>query len=125
MIELVSESSSEAVHEQMQYLLPKIDYQRYYRFQVDLPDDLYYALDNAGKKNMAGLIKAAEQLLIDPQIDDQITRLCQLLKSSVQQQSDEEREQSIQIMSAMAAVEIGTGLVKRCRNQGVLTRHRR
>ncbi len=80
MIELVSESISEAVHRQMHYLLPPTDYQRYYRFQVDLPDDTYYALDNPSKKNMEGLIKAAEESFEDAQTKKEFETLCLLLK---------------------------------------------
>ncbi|GEM_PF-609496 len=103
MIELVSESGSEAVHEQMRYLLPAAGCQRYYRFQVDLPDDVCYALDNPARENMAGLIKAAEHLLADPRTDKQLSALCKLLMSSSQQQSDELRERIHQYSCAMAA----------------------
>ncbi len=86
MIELVSESGSESVHEQMRYLLPATEYQRYYRFQVDLPDNVYYPLDNPSKRNMSGLVNAAEELLADRQTEKEINTLCKLLSSSQQQQ---------------------------------------
>lgn len=79
MIELVSESISEGVHHQMRHLLPHTNYQRYYRFQVDLPDDVYYALDNPSKQNMRGLTTAAERLLADPQTEHDLDTLCDML----------------------------------------------
>lgn len=81
MLELVSEGGSEAVHQQVRHLLPADDY---YRFQVDLPDDLYYSLDNPAKKNMAGMIRAAEEYLSDPRTEQSISTLCQRLLSDYQ-----------------------------------------
>src|SRR5262249_5750903 len=112
MIELVSESGSEALHEQMQSLLPATDYQRYYRFQVDLPDDVYYALDNPAKGNMAGLINAAEELMADPETEEEMSTLCELLTSG-QQQFDDQRERINQYNRAMVAVQ----LVSEARNR--------
>lgn len=80
MIELVSESNSEAIHEQMRYMLPTLEAQRYYRFQVDLPDDVYYPLDDPSKDNMAGLMKAAESLFDDPQTEQELDTLCKTLE---------------------------------------------
>ena len=83
MVELVSESISEGVHRQMKDLLPPTDQKRYYRFQVDLPDDTYYALDNIAKPNIRGLIAAAEALLKDKRTNDDLNVLCdRLLKLS-------------------------------------------
>lgn len=85
MLELVSESISESVHRQMEDLLPPTDHQRYYRFQVDLPDEKY-ALDNAGRKNVLGLIGAAEELLEDVPTLDKLSHLCErLLRLSEEQ----------------------------------------
>ena len=79
MIELVSESISEAVHGQVRNMLPATTYQRYYRFQADLPDDTYYALDDASRKNMDGLIHASETLLGDPETNREMDQLCEML----------------------------------------------
>jgi len=105
MIELVSESSSEAVHEQMRYLLPPTHYQRYYRFQVDLPDDVYYALDNPSQGNMAGLIDAAEKLLSDPQTEKEISTLCELLLSVQHEQHSELVERIDQPVAIQASAQ--------------------
>lgn len=86
MVELVSESISEGVHRQLKDLLPPTDIKRYFRFQVDLPDDTYYALDNIAKPNVRGLIEAAESLLLDQRTKDDLDDLCKrLLKLSDQE----------------------------------------
>jgi uncharacterized protein len=60
MLELVLESISEAVHEQMQYLLPSSDARRnYYRLQIDLSESSPHAIDDASAKNMQELIQAS------------------------------------------------------------------
>jgi uncharacterized protein len=79
MLELVSESISESVHEQMRYMLPPMDYQRYYRFQIDLPEQTDSAVDNASKKNLSGLIRAAERMIADPQTRHELDSCCETL----------------------------------------------
>jgi predicted acylesterase/phospholipase RssA len=79
MLQLVAESISESVHEQMRYLLPPTNYQRYYRFQIDLPDAADAALDNASKKNLKALIRAAETIFDDPQIEKELDSFCETL----------------------------------------------
>lgn len=79
MTELVSESNSEAIHEQMRYLLPNKDGHSYYRFQVDLPNETYYALDNPSKRNMDGLKLAADLLLNDESTKRDLSVLCDKL----------------------------------------------
>jgi predicted acylesterase/phospholipase RssA len=87
MVELVSESISEGVHRQMRDMLPPSDQKRYYRFQVDLPDDTYYALDNVAKKNIHGLIDSAEKYLKERRTIEELDALCvRLLSLSEQQQ---------------------------------------
>jgi predicted acylesterase/phospholipase RssA len=86
MIELVSESISEGVHRQMRDLLPPTDQRRYYRFQVDLPDDTYYALDNVAKKNIQGLIDSAEKYLKERRTIEDLDELCVRLLSLSDQQ---------------------------------------
>ncbi len=81
MVELVSESISESVHRQVKDLLPPIGSKRYYRFQVDLPDDTYYPLDNVAKQNVRGLIESAEALLTDNRTIQDLSTLCDLLLS--------------------------------------------
>jgi predicted acylesterase/phospholipase RssA len=87
MIELVSESISEGVHRQMRDMLPPTDQRRYYRFQVDLPDDTYYPLDNVARKNIRGLIDSAENYLKETRVKEELDALCvRLLSLSEQQQ---------------------------------------
>ncbi|MDR3614345.1 MAG: patatin-like phospholipase family protein [Candidatus Obscuribacterales bacterium] len=87
MVELVSESISEGVHRQMRDMLPPTDQRRYYRFQVDLPDDTYYALDNVAKKNIRGLIDSAEKYLKERRTIEDLDALCaKLLDLSESQQ---------------------------------------
>jgi uncharacterized protein len=86
MVELVSESISEGVHRQMRDLLPPTDQKRYYRFQVDLPDNTYYALDNVAKKNVQGLIESAEKYLKERRTIEDLDALCMRLLSLSEQQ---------------------------------------
>jgi len=62
-IELVCDSISESVHSQMRYLLPPDQHQRYYRFQADLLDDSDDTIDNVSEANIAGLVRAARELI--------------------------------------------------------------
>jgi uncharacterized protein len=105
MIELVSESISEAVHEQVRNMLPTTEFQRYYRFQCDLPDDNYYALDDPSRKNMDGLITAAESLLDDPQTDQEMNRLCEMLLSLHEQHANREQLERVARESASVSTE--------------------
>lgn len=76
MLELVLESSSESVHEQMRYLLPPTDGQQYYRLQVDLPDDVNTEIDTASEPHMQALSQVAQDFCSDSQELDQ---MCELL----------------------------------------------
>ena len=62
-IELVCDGISASVHSQLRYLLPAEGHQRYYRFQVDLPEESDDSLDNVSKANMRGLMNAATYLV--------------------------------------------------------------
>jgi len=79
MIELVAESSSESVHAQMSYLLAPTDHQRYYRFQVEFPKHIDYALDNASNDKIQGLFLAAKTFVDDSQTKQELDRLCEVL----------------------------------------------
>jgi len=79
LIELVCESISDAVHAQMRYLLPPTLHQRYYRFQIDLPDESDDSLDNVSEANMAGLIRAAHELIENPASGEEFERLASRL----------------------------------------------
>jgi uncharacterized protein len=79
MLELVSESISDSVHEQMRYLLPPTDYRRYYRFQVDLPSHFATAMDNCSKSNLEGLFHAAGKMLDDSQTKKDLDSFCETL----------------------------------------------
>lgn len=79
MLELVMESLSESVHEQMKYLLADTSERQYYRLQVDLPDHVNLSLDNASVKNMKALIGASEAFCSDIGSGQELTRLCETL----------------------------------------------
>jgi predicted acylesterase/phospholipase RssA len=79
MLELVSESISESVHAQMRYLLPPTDYQRYYRFQIDLPAHIDSAVDNASRRNLEGLFHAGQRIFDDPQTRQELDSFCETL----------------------------------------------
>lgn len=74
-IELVCDSISDSVHSQMRYLLPPTEHQRYYRFQVDLPEESDDSLDNVSEANMQGLIRAAGDLISNPAASEEFGRL--------------------------------------------------
>jgi len=82
MLELVTDSISESVHEQMKYLLPSADDHQYYRLQVDLPESVNPAIDDASKKNMQALSGAAKDFCSDDSKGGQeLSRLCKALIS--------------------------------------------
>lgn len=82
MLELVMDSISESVHEQMKYLLPSADDHQYYRLQVDLPECVNSAMDDASSKNMQALSDAARDFCCDDSKGGQeLNRLCQALVS--------------------------------------------
>lgn len=83
MLELVMESNSESVHEQINALLKTIHSPTYYRLQVEIPDDSNHAIDDASRSNVRALAKAARQFCLDKQNNldlDQISKT--LLKLS-------------------------------------------
>lgn len=87
MLELVSESISDSVHEQMRYLLPPTDYRRYYRFQVDLPDRSDTAMDSSSKSNLKELLHASETLFDDPQTMQELDSFCETLLRLTQEKT--------------------------------------
>lgn len=86
MLELVMESSSESVHEQMQQLLNSLDTQQYYRLQVDLPAHSNPAIDNASTRNIKALSQAAVDFCADIQSVEELNRLCDRLLLLSEQQ---------------------------------------
>lgn len=84
MLELVFESISESVHEQMKYFLRANDGQQYYRLQVDLPKHLECAIDDPSKRNMEALTHAAKSFCADSKSGIEMDRMCEsLLASSI------------------------------------------
>jgi patatin-like phospholipase/acyl hydrolase len=79
MLEVVMESISESVHEQIQHLLPHTDEQQYYRLQIELPERSKHAIDNASKSNMEIITHAALDFCSDRQNGPEIDRLCKTL----------------------------------------------
>jgi len=61
MLELVMESNSESVHQQIRHLFPTAENNRqYYRLQVELPTHTNFAIDDASSSNLK-LLRAAAQ----------------------------------------------------------------
>lgn len=86
MLEIVMESISESVHEELKYLLPASGEQQYHRLQIDLPKRVSSAIDDASVENMRALSQAAREFCSQGQGADQISRLCaSLLRLSEQQ----------------------------------------
>ncbi len=89
MLELVSESISDSVHEQMRYLLPPTDYRRYYRFQVDLPEHSDSAMDSSSKRNLKALLHAAETIFDDPQTEQELDSFCKTLMRLTKEKTEQ------------------------------------
>lgn len=85
MLDLVMESISESVHEQIQHLLPVTHYQQYYRLQVALPEHTKHAIDNASVKNIETLARTADAFCLDSQSGQELSRLCATLLSLSEQ----------------------------------------
>lgn len=81
MLELVMESISESVHEQMRYLLPHVNEQCYFRLQVELPDDSKHAIDDASTSNMRSIIQAANEFCCNGASAEELSRMCETLLS--------------------------------------------
>jgi predicted acylesterase/phospholipase RssA len=92
MLDLVSESISDSVHTQMRNLLPPTDYQRYYRFQIDLSEHIDSAVDNASRKNLNGLIHAAERIFEDPHTRQELDSFCARLLQLTEEKSKSKEE---------------------------------
>jgi len=88
MLELVLESISESVHEQMKHLLPATDRQQYYRLQIDIPEHGNHAIDNASATNMQALAQAARDFCSSNQSGQELNRLCETLLQLSEQETD-------------------------------------
>jgi uncharacterized protein len=85
-LEIVMESISESVHDQMQHLLSPTISQGYYRLQVDL-SQANSAIDNASSENMQALSRAAHNFCSAAQSGRQLDMLCESLLSLSEQRS--------------------------------------
>ena len=82
MLELVMDSISESVHEQIKHLLPSTENHQYYRLQVDLEESVDTAIDNASSANMRILSRAARNFCSEDTRSGQLlTQLCHTLLS--------------------------------------------
>jgi patatin-like phospholipase/acyl hydrolase len=79
MIELVFESISESVHEQMKNLLPVAGEQQYYRLQIDIPAESNHAIDNSSVRNMQVLGQAARDYCADSRSGQELAKMCDTL----------------------------------------------
>ncbi len=79
MLELVMESISESVHEQMKHLLPSINDQEYFRLQVDLPQRTDPAIDNASLKHLQALDQAAKNFCSESGSGKTLDEICKTL----------------------------------------------
>lgn len=79
MLELVMESNSESVHDQMKHLLTVSEGPPYYRLQVDLPRTVDPAIDNASVKNMQVLTYAANRFCSEGKSAEELSAVCESL----------------------------------------------
>lgn len=80
MLELVMESNSECVHEQMKHLLSYPDAQSYFRLQVELSgSESTHALDDASSKNITSLIRTAENFCKESLAGMELDFVCEKL----------------------------------------------
>lgn len=80
MLELVMESVSESVHDQMQHLLLSHSIQQYYRLQVRLPEYVDMAIDEASAKHLKALSGFAQDFCsTSEELGSVCDRLLQLL----------------------------------------------
>ncbi len=87
MLELVLESNSESVHEQLGSLLSSLDSQQYYRLQIDLPDDSNHEIDNASKANLNALTKASQEFCAHNQ---ELNLMCKTLLALSEQKTSQQ-----------------------------------
>jgi uncharacterized protein len=97
MLELVMESISESVHEQLLCLLPASNEQQYYRLQIDLPEHTNPSIDNASAANMQALDRAAKNFCSDRQCSQELDRMCEALLRATEQNevANQSRKSSI------------------------------
>lgn len=79
MLELVMESISESVHEQMQSLLLLSKKHSYHRLQVPVSADIDFAIDNASEENMDAFKRVANEYCKNSDSSSRLTRLCDTL----------------------------------------------
>ena len=79
MLDLVMDSISESVHQQMTHLLPPTNEQPYFRLQVDLPKEIDPTLDSAATKNMRALSDAAHGYCSDSRTGPELRGVCETL----------------------------------------------
>ncbi len=79
MLDLVMDSISESVHQQMTHLLPPTNEQHYLRLQVELPKEIDPAIDSAATKNMKALSDAAHGYCCDSRSGLELSRVCETL----------------------------------------------
>ncbi|MBY0360225.1 MAG: patatin-like phospholipase family protein [Candidatus Obscuribacterales bacterium] len=88
MLELVMESISESVHEQIQHLLSAADAHHYYRLQMDFPAGTNPAIDNASQSNMQSLDLAAQAYCEDSEKGQELSKICEILLSLNRESKD-------------------------------------
>jgi patatin-like phospholipase/acyl hydrolase len=81
MLDVVMDSNSEAVHEQMKSLMSSTAEPLYYRLQVDLPKQIDPAIDNASRTNVQALVSAAKEYCSDIRSGEQLNKTCETLLS--------------------------------------------
>lgn len=90
MLELVMESLSESVHDQMRHLLPSNHDASYYRLQVNLPSQMSVAIDNADSAHMQALMHIAEEFCSQGQSAESLKKVCETLLRLSEQKLDEQ-----------------------------------
>lgn len=79
MLELVMDSISQSVHDQMKHLLSVSEGPPYYRLQVALPSHIDPAIDNASVKNMQALASVASKYCCEGKGAEELSTVCESL----------------------------------------------
>ena len=88
MLELVMESISESVHQQMKRLLHSTSDHAYYRLQVDLPENLTMAIDDPSATHMKALSDFARDFCSSDQGGEALNSVCDRLLRLSEQEAD-------------------------------------